>query len=63
MKHHERHPEYVEGCFGCKAASIAGVTFQGGREQFHNNDSIRKQENDHVAELKAKGVEFERAPQ
>jgi hypothetical protein len=23
MKHHETHPEYVEGCFGCKLTTIA----------------------------------------
>lgn len=23
MKHQETHPEFVEGCFGCKVSSIA----------------------------------------
>lgn len=26
MKHFETHPEYVEGCFGCKLTTIAGHT-------------------------------------
>lgn len=61
MKHHEKHPDEVEGCYGCKLTGWQGTTYVGGREQFHNADSIRKQENDHVAELRAKGVDFERA--
>lgn len=54
-------------CFAAKCAhwrrhGAFQVTYQGGRQNFHENDSLKKQENDHVAELKAAGIEFERAP-
>ena len=29
MKHREKHPEYVEGCFGCKAGTINFGTVPG----------------------------------
>ena len=33
MKHLERHPTYVEGCFGCKVATVRGNTANLARER------------------------------
>lgn len=36
-------------------------TFSGGRKAFHDEPSVHQRERDHVAQLKAAGVDFERA--
>lgn len=36
-------------------------TFAGGRDAFHNEASVHQRERDHVAQLKAAGVSFDRA--
>lgn len=36
-------------------------TFSGGRDAFHNEASVHQRERDHVAQLKAAGVSFDRA--
>ena len=41
----------------CFSFSYGGGT----RKDFHELDSVKKRENDHVAELKAAGISFERA--
>ena len=55
-------------CFAAKCAfwrtngASFGVTFQGGRQQFHNEPSVRQQERDQVALMKSHGISFDRPP-
>lgn len=61
MKHREKHPEYVPGCFGCKAASVVGFSLQGGREQWHDEASLGAREKQAIADARRGGIEPERA--
>lgn len=50
----------AENCFREKVRSVS-FTFSGGRQDFHEQPSVAQRERDHVRELKAAGIEFERA--
>lgn len=61
MKHQEKHPDYVEGCFGCKAASLVGVTFgPNGREDFHENVQGIHGEQNTIRTARERGMTIER---
>jgi hypothetical protein len=49
--HQQTHPEYVEGCFGCKAIGTA-FQYTGSQENFHNS-TIRER----VADMKKRAKE------
>ena len=55
-------------CFAAKCAywrktgDSFGVTFQGGRQQFHSEPSVKQQERDQVALMKSQGINFDRPP-
>lgn len=56
MKHYETHPEYVEGCFGCKLTTIALFDVETGdfRGTTRHRHSARKIKRDVEAYEKAR---------
>ena len=56
--HLATHPTFVEGCFGCKAASMS--VFVRYKDQFHNT-TLAAQERDMRKRARENGLEIEKA--
>lgn len=61
MKHWEKHPSPVDGCFGCKALTLSlpnpGMAHSGGRGFGRDLDKKNDRELDYYSDLRKQGIQ------